>query len=144
MNKDKIIEQRIKDKQKRIDKAIDRRDKSIAYFNSINAAINLYGNFDQLAKTNLTKKNIQEVIIEWRDWFYQEWLDWYEKENTIQPITTKTAFEITEKFQKDMEESEKQIAQAKLDEINREAQEEAEYTGEQQSERSFEEHNKSK
>ena len=53
------------EKQDRIDKAIGNRDKSIAYFNSLNAAI------------QITQK--KDEIVEWRNWFYQQWKVWHLK-----------------------------------------------------------------
>ncbi|OGT23780.1 MAG: hypothetical protein A2W47_04330 [Gammaproteobacteria bacterium RIFCSPHIGHO2_12_38_15] len=68
-----IIEKRIKEKQKRIDAAIASREKSIAYFNSLNAAISL------LAATikEGTILDPKAFIQEWRDTFYQLWQEWY-------------------------------------------------------------------
>ncbi len=62
----KSIEQFIKEKNERIDKLIEKKEKSIAYFNSVNAAVALLG-------SKATKKK----IIEWRDFFYTEWRRWY-------------------------------------------------------------------
>lgn len=55
------------------------KDKQIAYFNSVNAAIELMkGLHTELVKIEGTKE-FRGVLIEYRDWFYQEWSDWYMK-----------------------------------------------------------------
>jgi len=61
----KTPQQMFEEKQQSIKKAIAQKEKSIAFFNSVNATIALLGN-------KATKKKIQT----WRDWFYQEWMDW--------------------------------------------------------------------
>ncbi len=73
-NNDKIIEKRMKEKQNRIDKAIAMKEKQIAYFNSLNAAI------------ARCPDGTLEEIIEWRDLFLKEWREWYLKETTPQPV----------------------------------------------------------
>ena len=45
------------------------KDKQIAYFNSVNAAV-------ELVKGKASKEEIRE----WRDWFYEEWQKFYLKE----------------------------------------------------------------
>lgn len=57
-------------KQKNIRDRCNLKDKQIAYFNSVNAAISLLG-----------EKATKEKIIEWRSWFYCQWEIWYEKTN---------------------------------------------------------------
>jgi len=58
-----------------------RKDRSIAYFNSLNAAI-------ALVSQAQFKTNIEEAVIEWRDFFIGEWEKWWEKENM--PAETKS------------------------------------------------------
>ena len=72
--KDKIIEQRMEKKQERINRAIANKEKSIAYFNSVNSAISLLG-----GKAN------KKSIIKWRDWFYKIWQEWYLENMEIEP-----------------------------------------------------------
>jgi hypothetical protein len=61
----KTIEQMYNEKQKRIDRAINAKEKSIAYMNSVNAAI-----------ARCPEGSLEE-ILEWRDKFYSAWQDWY-------------------------------------------------------------------
>lgn len=63
------IEKAVELKNQRIKKAISHRDKQIAYFNSVNAAI-------QLCSTIKNTIN-QSDIIKWRDWFFEQWQEWY-------------------------------------------------------------------
>jgi len=73
------------DKQKRIDKAISSREKSIAYFNSVNSAIALVGE-----RYKQPTKN-KQAIIYWRDWFYDQWRDWYMEGVVVEPAPKRTA-----------------------------------------------------
>jgi len=63
------------EKQERIDKAINQREKSIAYFNSVNAAIEMY----RMINTDIEAidEDQHKVIVKWRDWFYSQWQEWY-------------------------------------------------------------------
>jgi len=49
-----------------------KRDKGIAYFNSVNAAI-------ELAKV-MNWQDMEKGVRDWRDWFYNEWQEFYLKE----------------------------------------------------------------
>ena len=60
------IKEAMEIKQMRIDKAIDRKEKGIAYFNSLNSAISFHGVGSTL-----------EEVFKTRDRFYQEWKNWY-------------------------------------------------------------------
>jgi len=67
----------MREKQARIDKAIDRKEKQIAYFNSLNAAI-------QVATARLKKNADSDTwfgeIMSWREQFYMAWENWYKEE----------------------------------------------------------------
>jgi len=95
-NSNEIIEKRIKEKQARIDKAINIREKSIAYFNSVNSAI-------ELAKFNAKKtdgnEKIQQKLLEWRDWFYQQWQEWYLDEVIPEKLITEDTDEVNADLQ---------------------------------------------
>lgn len=73
MEQQQRIEKAIKEKQERINKAIASREKSIAYFNSVNSAIALVERTSQARSQKELKGDIQY----WRDWFYQQWQEWY-------------------------------------------------------------------
>ena len=64
------------EKQQRIEKAISQRERSIAYFNSVNSAISLLGEKAKFGG-NKEDKIVKEFLIKWRDWFYSQWRDWY-------------------------------------------------------------------
>lgn len=66
---DKEIKEAMELKNRRILKAINHRDKGIAYFNSVNASI-------QMSKD-------KKEIIEWRNWFYENWQNWYIETNEL-------------------------------------------------------------
>jgi len=72
--REKIIQQRVKEKEQRIEKYVDRKEKQIAYFNSLNRAI-------QVALGRQKKwKDMEELfgeIMTWREQFYQAWLNWF-------------------------------------------------------------------
>ena len=55
-----------------------KKDKSIAYFNSLNAAV-------QMVKDLTIKKSEEKAIIKWRDWFIERWQEWY-FENMPTPV----------------------------------------------------------
>ena len=69
----KSIEQFVVEKQKRIDKAIASKEKSIAYMNSVNSAIALIKDNYK----NLDEADMKAEIVKWRDYFYQLWQEWY-------------------------------------------------------------------
>jgi len=73
-------------KQKKIDARCNLKDKQIAYFNSLNAAISRCptGTLDE--------------IIKWRDNFLQEWEKWYVNETTPKPIDMEKAVKQGEEF----------------------------------------------
>jgi len=60
----------IQAKAKSIKDAQDRKDLSIAYFNSTNSAINMVANIVDLrtAKT----EDVKDTLVFWRDWFLNE------------------------------------------------------------------------
>ena len=76
-NMGKSIEQMHIEKQKGIKDAISRKEKSIAYFNSVNAAIQLICEYGQVPPETSRDDYFQEEIPKWRDWFYEEWCNWY-------------------------------------------------------------------
>ena len=57
-------------KAEMIEKAQDRKSESIAYFNSVNCAIELVG---KLKISDMTRQDTEEEIIHWRDWFLAEY-----------------------------------------------------------------------
>ena len=57
-------------KARNISKAQDKKEKSIAFFNSVNAAISLVSGF---GKPSIEINEIKQGIIFWRDWFFSEW-----------------------------------------------------------------------
>lgn len=61
----KSVSQMFEEKQERITSRIAIKDRSIAYFNSLNAAI------------SRCPTGTLEEIIKWRDDFYKEWETWY-------------------------------------------------------------------
>ena len=65
------------EKQERIDKAINSREKSIAYFNSVNAAIELVKTRYGMKISDNKTEELEKFIITWRDWFYSQWQEWY-------------------------------------------------------------------
>ena len=80
-------------KHERIKKAINHRDKQIAYFNSVNSAISLLNGAPDTSKARVGGvEPLQEKIRFWREWFYQEWQNWYietnelDQEDNIQPF----------------------------------------------------------
>jgi len=88
------------------------KNRQIAYFNSVNAAISLFGTFSDIDKSHLTEEDIRENVVKWRDWFYKEWAKWHQKETTIQPISDEISKKINEKWQ------EKYNADSEMDDIN--------------------------
>ena len=58
-------------KAEMIEKAQDRKSESIAYFNSVNCAIALAGNF--FKGQPMPDEDVKEFITEWRDWFLSEY-----------------------------------------------------------------------
>ena len=89
--KDKKIEKAIQDKNKRIDKFVDRKERNIAFLNSVNSAISL------LAPNvkEISREEMQEHIIFWREWFYSEWEKWVEKsQEDIAEVEEKPANEL--------------------------------------------------
>lgn len=65
-----------------IEKAQDKKELSIAFFNATNSAISLYsaayGNYNG-GGHNYEKEQIETFITHWRDWFLQEWSVWQAK-----------------------------------------------------------------
>ena len=95
-NSNEIIEKRIKEKQARIDKAINIREKSIAYFNSVNSALEL-AKFK--AKKTDGNEKIQQKLLEWRNWFYQQWQEWYLDEVIPEKLITEDTDEVNADLQ---------------------------------------------
>ena len=95
-NSNEIIGKRIKEKQARIDKAINIREKSIAYFNSVNSAIEL-AKFK--AKKTDGNEKIQQKLLEWRNWFYQQWQEWYLDEVIPEKLITEDTDEVNAELQ---------------------------------------------
>ena len=56
-----------------------KKDKQIAYFNAVNAAIQIITNKKEeyVGKSNVT---IEEHLVKWRDWLIKEWEEWYQKQ----------------------------------------------------------------
>jgi DNA gyrase/topoisomerase IV subunit A len=71
---DQIIERRIKEKQERIEKAIDRKEKSIAFWCSTERAVEIVIG---LAKKGEKRVKLEKNISLWRDWFFKQWQEWY-------------------------------------------------------------------
>jgi len=111
MNQDQIIEKRIKDKDDRIDRVIAIKEKSIAYFNSVNSAIAFV---DALLHEKNDIETIQQEIRRWRNWFYEEWQNWYQIQTKPRTITDEGITWANEEFQK------KYNQNSQLDDINRE------------------------
>ena len=65
------IQRNIEDKNRRIDKSIEIREKSIAFFNSVNSAI-------EMLKFLGGEKDIKQELVAWREYFYAEWKLWHE------------------------------------------------------------------
>ena len=57
-------------KNTRIHKAMDRKERSIAYFNSVNSAIALVSGFKI---PPIQTEEIMSSIVFWRTWFFSEW-----------------------------------------------------------------------
>jgi len=74
-------------KQKRINKAMDRKEKSIAWHNSSNVAAELIKSYPFSSKKT-KKKKFQKVFTELRDLVYAEWQNWY-LENVFEIEKTK-------------------------------------------------------
>ena len=106
---EKRIEKMFHEKQKRIQESQSRTQRSIAFFNSVNAAISLLGN-------KATKKKIQE----WRDWFYQEWMSW--AINNIIPDETKLTKE--DFIQSKIKSPKRQAEQREAEEVGKEKEQE--------------------
>lgn len=56
-------------KAENIEEAQNRKNDSIAYFNSVNSAINAIGEYD----TARDLQDYKQAIVELRDWFLSEW-----------------------------------------------------------------------
>jgi hypothetical protein len=65
------------ERDKKIERRCSIKDKQIAYFNSVNAAINLV--------LGIKKSPNKDDIVKWRDWFYEEWQNWYIDNIPIEP-----------------------------------------------------------
>jgi len=149
----KTIEQMYNEKQERIEIRASKIDKNIAYFNSINSAIQMT-NTDKSIKD---KKNANwtEILVDWRDWFYQEWEKWYLKETTPQAINMKKAVALGDDWMKKREkraESDVEFSNVKgelqededIEKANRDLADIENNQPEVQAENQFREHNKSK
>jgi len=83
------IQEAMELKNKRILKAINHRDKQIAYFNSVNSAISLVGENLNALKGGGEPENIKKNIVHWRNWFYEQWQEWYIETNELGEEETK-------------------------------------------------------
>ena len=91
-------------KDKRIQSFQARKDKQIAYFNSLNAAISFLNGLSESDKSHLSEKDYQENIMRWRDWFFEQWQNWY-LDNIVPSLPES---KLDNKFHKDLiEEDEK-------------------------------------
>ena len=87
----------MKEKQARIDKAIAMKEKSIAYFNSVNAAISLLA---QNIEGKIEAEEMKKSLVYWRDWFFSQWRAWYMEETTPKPLTMEQIEKANENWQK--------------------------------------------
>lgn len=62
-------------RQKNIRKSQDIKNRNIAYFNSVNAAIEIIS-----AKWKCGEVVDRNDLVEWRDWFFSEWEKWQDAE----------------------------------------------------------------
>ena len=93
----------MKEKQARIDKAIAMKEKSIAYFNSVNAAISLLA---QNIEGKIEAEEMKKSLVYWRDWFFSQWRAWYMEETIVKYTGTSTEENI--EWQKDYNRGSKQ------------------------------------
>lgn len=132
--KSKTPEQMFDIKQEKIDLRCNIKDKNIAFFNSINSAIQMT-NAGKSIKDNKDQK-WTDILVDWRNWFYHQWEMWYLRETTPQAINMKKAVALGNKWKEKMAQSDAEFSQVKgelqEDEINKKFEEEvAEYTGEE-------------
>lgn len=60
-------------KAENIEKAQDRKNESISFFNSTNSAIQLFTAYQSKAEFPLSDEGTKKFIIEWRNFFLSEW-----------------------------------------------------------------------
>jgi hypothetical protein len=69
-------------KEEMIIKAQDRKEESIAYFNSVNSAIELLrGNLPMETEGDI--ESLKQNIIYWRDFFYNEWSNFRPEDHSV-------------------------------------------------------------
>lgn len=90
------------EKQSRIDRAINMKEKSIAYFNSVNSAISLVAPYK-----GMTEKEMKEDLIIWRNWFFEQWQEWYIEQTEVPKIDLDKAFQKGEEYKKNVLENER-------------------------------------
>ena len=73
-NQQQQIKKNMDLKQKRIQSFQEKKDKSIAYFNSLNAAIQIVSSYNK--KMEFTKAGLRSVFV-LRDIILEEWENWY-------------------------------------------------------------------
>jgi hypothetical protein len=62
-----------------IEKAQERKSDSIAYFNSVNAAIEL---MSHRGIENMPDQEVEDALISWREWFLSEYRKYEAKDVT--------------------------------------------------------------
>ena len=60
-------------KTENIKEAMKRKDESIAYFNSVNSAIQIVTASPNFS--SMREEDVVELIRKWRNWFFEEWKD---------------------------------------------------------------------
>ena len=110
------IEQAIKNKNERIGKFIDRKEKNISYLNSLNSAISFVSSF---GKKTETLDNNFKMVLEYRDKFIEAWQEWYLDKIVCvpKPLSDEQIENGRQKFQAKYDET------SQLDEINGEINE---------------------
>ena len=100
-----------KQKQENIERAINQREKSIAFFNSVNSAIQI------TEKSLKSPARVKKDLICWRDWFYEQWQEWYLNNLPVPklPAYVKKAFK-----QEDQVDELKKEETGEINEVNRE------------------------
>ena len=83
MTQTKTPQDMFEERQKAIKKAINQKEKGIAYFNSLNASISLLAPKLAAIEGGVPTEDMKTNIIEWRDWFYGQWQNWYIETNEL-------------------------------------------------------------
>lgn len=66
-----------------IEKAQDKKEESIAFFNATNSAIAI---LTKIKPPVTDDSEFKQELVMWRDWFYQEWQKHNRKENPKSPV----------------------------------------------------------